>query len=168
MPGRTFFPNLSKWSTFAAAPLVLTPFVRNQLPSLGRRAASPSIAVRSLGALPAPEGGSRSGLPISEVSISEVCASATSRKCLSPKCVSVYLRSVYLRSVSISRSGICRSPMCVSPPARTLCLRPISLLTLSILTLLDSSFPGNPLWAWEFHPFKLRLCLSQTPWNPQC
>ena len=27
---RTFFPNLSKFITFAAAPLVLTPFVRNQ------------------------------------------------------------------------------------------------------------------------------------------
>ena len=30
VPGRTFFPNLSKIITFAAAPLVLTPFVRNQ------------------------------------------------------------------------------------------------------------------------------------------
>ena len=29
-PGRSFFPNLSKSITFAAAPLVLTPFVRNQ------------------------------------------------------------------------------------------------------------------------------------------
>ena len=36
VPGRTFFPNLSKFIAFAAAPLVLTPFVRNQgLP--GRR-----------------------------------------------------------------------------------------------------------------------------------
>ena len=41
-------------------------------------------------------------------------------------------------------------------------LRPISLLTLSLLTLLESDFPGNPLRAWEFHPFKLRLCSSQT------
>ena len=30
VPGRTFFPNLSKEFTFAAAPLVLTPFVHNQ------------------------------------------------------------------------------------------------------------------------------------------
>ena len=30
VPGRTFFPNLSKTITFAAAPLVLTPFVRNR------------------------------------------------------------------------------------------------------------------------------------------
>ena len=29
--GRTFFPNLSKLIAFAAAPLVLTPFVRSQL-----------------------------------------------------------------------------------------------------------------------------------------
>ena len=31
VPGRTFFPNLPKFVTFAAAPLVLTPFVRNQV-----------------------------------------------------------------------------------------------------------------------------------------
>ena len=31
VPGRTFFPNLSKLITFAAAPLMLTPFVRNQV-----------------------------------------------------------------------------------------------------------------------------------------
>ena len=30
VPGRTFFPNLSTFITSAAAPLVLTPFVRNQ------------------------------------------------------------------------------------------------------------------------------------------
>ena len=41
-------------------------------------------------------------------------------------------------------------------------IRPISLLTLSPLTLLDSSFTEISLWTWEFHPFKLRLCLSQT------
>ena len=35
VPGRTFFPNLSKYITFAAAPSVLTPFVRNQGPLLG-------------------------------------------------------------------------------------------------------------------------------------
>ena len=31
MPGRTLLPNLSKFITFAAASLVLTPFVRNQV-----------------------------------------------------------------------------------------------------------------------------------------
>ena len=30
VPGRTFFPNLSKFIAFAAAPLELIPFVRNQ------------------------------------------------------------------------------------------------------------------------------------------
>ena len=34
VPGRTFFHNLSKMLTFAVAPLVLTPFVRNQPLSL--------------------------------------------------------------------------------------------------------------------------------------
>ena len=24
-----------------------------------------------------------------------------------------------------------------------------------------------PLWTWEFHPLQLRLCLSQTLWNPE-
>ena len=35
VPGRTFFPDLSKLNTFAAAPLVLTPFVRNQWKNAG-------------------------------------------------------------------------------------------------------------------------------------
>ena len=26
---------------------------------------------------------------------------------------------------------------------------------------------GNSLWTWEFHPLKLRFCLSQTLWNPE-
>ena len=37
-----------------------------------------------------------------------------------------------------------------------------------LLRLLDSNFPGNSLWAWEFHPLKLRSCLNLTPRNPQC
>ena len=43
-------------------------------------------------------------------------------------------------------------------------LRPISLLRLSLLRLLDSNFPGNYVWTWEFHPLRLRLrlCSSQT------
>ena len=49
-----------------------------------------------------------------------------------------------------------------------ICLRPISLLTLSLLRLLESNFPGNSLWAWEFIPLKLRLCWSQNLRNPQC
>ena len=35
----------------------------------------------------------------------------------------------------------------------TLGLRPISLLRLSLLRLLDSNFPVNSLWPWEFHPW---------------
>ena len=42
---------------------------------------------------------------------------------------------------------------------RWVLLRPISLLR-----LLDSNFPGNPLWTWEFHPLILRFCLSQALW----
>ena len=45
-------------------------------------------------------------------------------------------------------------------------LRPISLQRLSLLRLLDSNFQENPLWTWEFHPLKLRFCLSQTLWTP--
>ena len=60
-------------------------------------------------------------------------------------------------------SRSCRPPGFASTP-----LRPISLLALSLLALPDSDFPGNPLWTWESHPFKLRLRLSQTLWNPQC
>ena len=37
VPGRAFFPNLSTFITFAAAPLVLTPFVRNQAGQAGQR-----------------------------------------------------------------------------------------------------------------------------------
>ena len=48
--------------------------------------------------------------------------------------------------------------------------RPISLYTKIIPTVLrfaDSRFPINPTWTWEFHPLKLRFCLSQTLWNPE-
>ena len=40
--------------------------------------------------------------------------------------------------------------------------RPISLLTLPLLALLDSSFPGNPLWAWEFHPL-IEIVIESKP-----
>ena len=46
--------------------------------------------------------------------------------------------------------------------AGTVRVRLISLLTLRLLRLLESNCPGNSLWAWEFLPLKLRLCLSQT------
>ena len=57
-------------------------------------------------------------------------------------------------------SGGC--PSCAFPVA----VRSIFLLTLRLLRLLESNFLGNSLWAWEFHPLQLRLCLSQTLWNP--
>ena len=41
------------------------------------------------------------------------------------------------------------------------------ILAVSLLRLLDSNFPGNSLWAWEFHPLRLRCCLSQSLWNPE-
>ena len=45
VPGRTFFSSLSKSITFAAAPLVLTPFARNQgAPRPGRLRADPAAA----------------------------------------------------------------------------------------------------------------------------
>ena len=40
MPGTTFFPNLSTFITFAAAPLVSTPIVRNQM----QQACKPKVA----------------------------------------------------------------------------------------------------------------------------
>ena len=41
-------------------------------------------------------------------------------------------------------------------------VRPMSALKVSLLRLLDANFPGNSLRAWRFHPWNLRLCLSQT------
>ena len=46
-------------------------------------------------------------------------------------------------------------------------IRPTSLLRLSLLRCLDSKLLGNPLWAWEFHPLELRLCLSRSLRNPE-
>ena len=48
VPGRTFFPNLSNVITFAVAPFVLTPFVRNQhkkVPHFRLPASGPLIIV---------------------------------------------------------------------------------------------------------------------------
>ena len=46
-------------------------------------------------------------------------------------------------------------------------VRPISLLKLSLLTLLDSNFPVNPLWAWEFYPLHLRSCVPAAGPGPR-
>ena len=39
-------------------------------------------------------------------------------------------------------------------------------LSLSLLRFVDSESPGNSLWTWDFHLLRIRLCLSQTFWNP--
>ena len=80
-------------------------------------------------------------------------------------CVYIY---IYIYTYTVSIISSCST--CAHPPVLVdgQCLstwevlRPISLLTLSLLTLLDSNLPANPLWTWELHPSKLRLCLSQT------
>ena len=38
-------------------------------------------------------------------------------------------------------------------------LRPISVLTLSLLRLLDSNFPGNPLWTMRIPPPRVNIIL---------
>ena len=53
-------------------------------------------------------------------------------------------------------SGTWKTPFAIPP------LCPVSLLRISKLRLLDSNVPENSLWAWEFHPFTSRFCLSQT------
>ena len=70
--------------------------------------------------------------------------------------VSLYICSFIWRS-------LCALCIFIPLPLRSVfVLRLISLITLRLLRLLESNFPGNSLWAWEFHPLKLRLCLSQT------
>ena len=58
-----------------------------------------------------------------------------------------------------ARSGAQLMCGCVVPP--------ISLLRLCLLRFVDSNFPGNALWTWEFHPLHLILCLSQSLWHPK-
>ena len=41
------------------------------------------------------------------------------------------------------------------------------LLRLSLLRFVDSEFPGNSLWTWEFYPLQLGFCLSQALWSPE-
>ena len=67
---------------------------------------------------------------------------------------------MHSRAHESASEGICTKPTWLQ-------LRQISLLTLSLLNFVDSDFPGDSLWTWEFHPLKLRLCLSQTLLNPE-
>ena len=49
------------------------------------------------------------------------------------------------------------------PRDRTLkALQSVSILRFSKLRLLDSYFPGNPLWAWE-SPLKIKILLESSP-----
>ena len=52
-------------------------------------------------------------------------------------------------------------------PPPLLSMRRISLLRLSLLRFVDSELPGHSLWAWEFHPLKINICLSQTLRSPE-
>ena len=54
------------------------------------------------------------------------------------------------------------SDLGLSAPCWTSASLPIPLLRLSLLRLLDANFQGSSLWAWEFHPLILKLCLGQT------
>ena len=40
---------------------------------------------------------------------------------------------------------------------------PVSELRISKLRFLDSNFPGNSLWAWEFHPLEIQILLESEP-----
>ena len=41
--------------------------------------------------------------------------------------------------------------------------RPSYLLRLSLPRLLDSKFPGNPMWTWEFHPHDIKILFESKP-----
>ena len=55
-----------------------------------------------------------------------------------------------IRRGALHRFGYVRARLGLSLEAR---VGPIFLLRLSLLRFADSRFPGNSLWAWEFHPF---------------
>ena len=54
------------------------------------------------------------------------------------------------------------APATARRPCRAGVTPNLPMLRSSPLRLLDSKLPGNSLRAWEFHPLKLRFCLSQT------
>ena len=50
---------------------------------------------------------------------------------------------------------------CARGAAEVSRVRPLSLLIFVLLRFLDSNFPGDSLWAWQFHPSIFRFYLSQ-------
>ena len=83
-------------------------------------------------------------------------------------CIYIYIY-IYTHVNNMSLEGTCVSGNTLAEVAReagrNVC--PISLLRLSLLRLLGSTFPGDSLWTWEFHPLESRFCSSQTLWNPE-
>ena len=75
-------------------------------------------------------------------------------------CVYIY---IYIYICTTSGVGPLEAAECHVDLLGAPYLRPISLLTLPLPTLPDSNFRGNPLWAWEFNPLKLRLCFDSNP-----
>ena len=78
-------------------------------------------------------------------------------------CIYIYIYRERERSIAISHASVCLARVVVSTMS---CDTPDLPFNIIPLTLLDSHFPGNPLWTWEFHPLELRLCLSRILWNP--
>ena len=72
----------------------------------------------------------------------------------------------WLCNCSCNCHGNCKCNCSCGSRAVACHVRPISLLSSSLRRLLDSNIPADSLWAWEFHPVNLILCLSQTSRNP--
>ena len=71
------------------------------------------------------------------------------------------------RCLFFSLACFLRCCLGVADPSADSAVRPISLLRLSLPRFVDSNFPGNSLWTWEFYPLIFRFWLSQTLWNPE-
>ena len=69
-----------------------------------------------------------------------------------------------LRPASMGALRTVQAGMTQERPGVSLTPNLISLPRISLLRFIDSRFPGNSLWAWEFHPLKLRLIMLES--NP--
>ena len=179
--GVPFFPNLSKYITFAAVPLVLIPFVRNQSASPWNassvRGPRPTASLRSEKGevLLSGVGTLRYLLILGENSACQVPICAVAAWWFDNPHPKVVPRSQIPRSTShlsyqsaefgatfvpAVADGVRGSWRILIIRTQGRGLRPISLLRVSLLRLLDSNLPGSSLWTWEFHPVTLRFCLS--------